>query len=249
MARYGLGPEEAIEVQVRDYQPDYQHDYRSGDRPEAPAPAPTPTVPVGTPGRPHSRLGRFVLSLAALGLGLLGVVDLAGARIAGSAYLAVPLAVVGLGLLAGAWYGRARWLIAPGAVLSIALAVTGAAENLAATDHSFTWRPTGIEQLQSSYTIDVGNAVLDLSAVDFTGQNRSVRVHVGVGNLTVVVPTDVDVRAEVEVDVGNADVLGRNWSGIGRSGRTVVDDGADGPGGGELDLQATVDVGDVEVRR
>ena len=44
-----------------------------------------------------------------LGLGVLGVVDLAGATFAGSAYLALPLAVVGLGLVAGAWYGRARW--------------------------------------------------------------------------------------------------------------------------------------------
>jgi len=37
--------------------------------------------------------------------------------------------------------------------------------------------------------------------------------------------------------------------GIGQSTRTVNDNGVDGPGGGELVIRASVDVGNVEVRR
>jgi hypothetical protein len=212
-----------------------------------------PVTAVGVPPTvvppPRSRLGGFVISLAVLGLGVLGVVDLAGATFAGSAYLALPLAVVGLGLVAGAWYGRARWLIAIGAVLTVALGITSAAEELSTVTRDVTWRPTSVEQMESSYTISAGDALLDLSDVNFEGQRRSVRVQVSVGNLTIIVPSSVDVRVTAEVDVGNANLFGAVWSGIGQDAHTLTDTGSDGPGGGELTIEATVDIGDVEVRR
>ncbi len=78
-------------------------------------PVPTGQQNSGPPqeSEPPSRLGPLVLSTAALALGGLGMADLAGAAVAPSAYLAVPLAVTGLGLLMGARQGRARWLIVP----------------------------------------------------------------------------------------------------------------------------------------
>jgi hypothetical protein len=187
--------------------------------------------------------------LAVLALGVLGITDLAGAAVAISAYLALPLAVIGLGLLMGAWYGRARWLIALGVLLSIALLVASVTERVVTSGRSVTWRPTSIEQLDRTYTIDIGSALLDLSAVDFAGRSETIQVHVDVGDLTIILPSAVDVRAEVAVDVGNAGVFGTTWGGIGSSERTITDDGVDGAGGGELVLRATVDVGDLEVRR
>ena len=74
-------------------------------------------------------------------------------------------------------------------------------------------------------------------------------VEVGLGNLTVIVPANVDVRADARVDVGDATVFGTTWGGIGQPARTVEDDGTDGPGGGTLVIDATVDVGNLEVRR
>jgi len=44
-------------------------------------------------------------------------------------------------------------------------------------------------------------------------------------------------------------VFGETWGGIGQSRHTVTNLGSDGAGGGELTLQATVNVGNVEVRR
>jgi predicted membrane protein len=112
-----------------------------------------------------------------------------------------------------------------------------------------TWRPTTVEQLEGTYHIDAGNAVLDLSAVDFTGRSEAVEVSVSVGDLTIIVPPTVDVKITSEVNIGNSVVFGQQWSGINQSQQTVTDNGADGPGGGALTIEATVSVGDLEVRR
>ena len=114
---------------------------------------------------------------------------------------------------------------------------------------SATWRPMTVDQVDASYVNNVGNTVLDLSAVDFAGQSKDVRVSLDAGNLTVILPSRVDVQAEAQVNVGNAVVFGETWGGIGQSRHIVTDLGPDGPGGGELVLHATVNVGNVEVRR
>lgn len=230
-------------MQVQEYQPSVA--------PPAPpdrVPMPTPS-PAAPPRRPHSPLAGIVASVAVIAVGLLGLLDLAGTPVSVSAYFAVPLTVIGAGLIVGAWFGHARQLIAFGAVLCVALGIATASEELGGASRSANWRPTSIEQLDSRYTIGIGNAVLDLSLLDFAGYSKSIEVSVDVGNLTIIVPPNVDVRAEAGVDVGDANVFGTEWSGIGQSTRTVTDNGADGPGGGELNIRATVDVGNVEVRR
>jgi hypothetical protein len=69
---------------------------------EAFCPSGGPTDLPAATGERHSRLGGAVVSLGVIAVGVLGVVDLAGARIPGSGYGAVPLTVVGLGLVFGA---------------------------------------------------------------------------------------------------------------------------------------------------
>jgi cell wall-active antibiotic response 4TMS protein YvqF len=208
--------------------------------------APTP-VPV----RQRSPLGRLTLSLALFALGVVVLIDMAGASVPAGVYFAVPLVVVAGGLVAGAWYGRARGLIAAGVILSVLLAISMAAQGqrLTGTHQTVTWRPAGIAQLDSTYRVDTGNALLDLSRVDFTGHGTALDVHVSAGNLTVVLPATVDVEVRANVAIGNASVLGQRWSGIGQSQHTVTDNGVDGTGGGQLTLTATVNVGNLEVRR
>ncbi len=190
-------------------------------------------------------------SLAIFAVGLVALIDVAGARVPVSVYFAVPLAVVAAGLMIGAWYGHAHALIGVGVALSVLLAIAATAEGRGwtSTHQSVTWRPAGIEQLQPSYRIDAGNAVLDLSRLDFTRHSTSLDVHVSVGNLAIVLPSAVDVEIRSTVEIGNATVLGQRWSGIGQSPHTITDNGGDGPGGGQLTINATVNVGDLEVRR
>ncbi len=218
-------------------------------QPPLPPPEPPPPPPVAA--KPRSPLGRLVLSLALFGVGIVALIDVAGARVPASVYFAVALAVVAAGLVAGAWYGRARWLIAIGAVLSVLLAITAAVEGAdwSADHQTVTWQPAGIEQVQPNYSLDAGNAVLDLSRVNFTGHTTSVDVHMSAGNLKVVLPSTVDTRVDSTVSIGNATVLGQHWNGIGQAQHTFTDNGVDGPGGGTLTLTATVNVGNLEVRR
>jgi hypothetical protein len=215
---------------------------------------PTPTMSTPPPARPvepRSLLAPLVLAALLVAVGILGMVDLAGARIPVSAYFAVPLAVVGTGMLIGAWYGRGRGLIAAGVALAIPLGVVGAVESwdLARVDGNVTWSPASVELLSDNYQLDVGNGTLDLSKLDFSGRNEQVEVRVDVGNLTIVLPPDVDATVTAQVDVGNASVFNQDWSGIGQSEQTIVDVGADGPGGGAIVVTASVNLGDLEVRR
>jgi Cell wall-active antibiotics response LiaF, C-terminal len=218
--------------------------------PTNPPQTPTSTRAPGPTRDPHRRFSGFVVSLALVATGILGMIDLAGANVAASAYVAVPLAIVGLGLIVRAWYGRGWSLAIIGAVLALGLVmVTGVEQVGAAATTSSTWRPLTVDQVNASYIAKSGNTILDLSSVDFTGQSKNIRVSLDAGNLTVVVPSKVDVQAEARVNIGNAVVFGERWGGIGQSTHTVTDVGSDGPGGGALVLHATVNVGNVEVRR
>jgi hypothetical protein len=224
--------------------------------PAYPGLGPTPPPPPAPRRRrERSRLGRVVLSLVCLAMGTLVVVDVAGASIAGTTYLAAALGVIGLGLVVGAWLGRARWLIFPGIVLAAMLVFGTSVENWnsrpggRATD--VTWTPASVAEIQNgaNYSIDAGNGTLDLSKVDFTERDISVDANVDVGNLTVIVPPNVDVEIDAAVDNGSATVLGRQWGGLGNDVRHIQDQGADGPGGGTLRLNTTVDLGKLEVHR
>jgi phage shock protein PspC (stress-responsive transcriptional regulator) len=220
------------------------------------------TPPPPKPPRERSRLGRVVMSLVCLALGALAAVDLADRSIPGTAYLAVALGVIGLGLVVGAWLGRARWLIFPGLVLTFVLAIASTVGTLrapwdggpwtvgaAGTRGNVTWTPASVAALDDRYVVDVGNGTLDLSKVDFRDHSVSLDVHVDLGNLVVILPPEVDVDVSAAVDGGSADVLGQHWDGLGNDRRSVRDNGADGPGGGNLRLNATVDLGKLEVHR
>ena len=78
------------------------------------------------PPKVRSRLGRVIFSLICLALGVLAALEVTTANFLVSTYFAVPLAIVALGLIVGAWFGRARLMILLGVMLSIALAISTA---------------------------------------------------------------------------------------------------------------------------
>jgi phage shock protein PspC (stress-responsive transcriptional regulator) len=228
--------------------------------PQYPGLVQTPPPPPKPP-RERSRLGRLVMSLVCLALGALAAVDLVDASIPGTAYLATALGVIGLGLVAGAWLGRARWLIFPGLVLTVILIIASSVGNVrswrgapwnfdrSGAHSNVTWTPASAAVLDNNYTVNVGNGTLDLSKITFPNDPVSVNVSVDVGNLVVILPPNVDVDMSATVDSGSADVLGQHWDGLGNDPRQVRDNGTDGPGGGRLLLTATVNLGKLEVHR
>jgi len=251
-----------IVMQPTGYPPPPPGGYRPPFAPHGPyaslPPPPAPPAPPRPPKQPRpprerSRLGALVLSLMCLALGTTAAVDLTTDLVRPSMYLATALTVVGLGLLVGAWLGRARWLIALGVLLAIALSVVTAAERWTVGRHapSVTWRPQSVAELQDMYQLDFGEATLDLRDIDFAAEPDpvSVQVDVNFGRLRVILPPNVDVDVTASVDFGDAHVLGRHWGGIDSRSQLVHDEGADGPGGGKLLLDARIDAGNMEVTR
>jgi phage shock protein PspC (stress-responsive transcriptional regulator) len=205
------------------------------------------------PPRERSPLGAATFSTIFLVIGALVVVDLATTlSMPPSAYFAAALATVALGLLVGAWFGRARWLIALGLVACAALGVSTLVESYAGTrrpEAPVTWAPERYDALAERYATSFDDSVLDLSRVDFTGHDARVAAEVTFGQLRVILPPDVDVVAEVRIGPGDARVFDTRWEGVGGQPRRVTDLGADGAGGGTVHLDLRVRAGSLEVIR
>ncbi|HEX5595094.1 MAG TPA: PspC domain-containing protein [Micromonosporaceae bacterium] len=216
--------------------------------PYPPPPPPPPKPPA--PPRESSPLGAVTFSMIFVAVGLVALLDLGGVidvRVSG--YFAAVLVTIALGLLVGTWFGRARWLIALGLVATAALGISTAAESHHWHGDRVVWDPASYSELATDYEITFGDATLDLTRIDFTDRDAQVTVRANVGEVTVILPEHVDVTVTAEVNVGDAQVLGNRWSGLGLPPREVTDYGADGPGGGQLHLYLYVNAGDLEVRR
>ncbi|MFG3696915.1 PspC domain-containing protein [Micromonospora sp. NPDC047620] len=220
--------------------------------PPLPPPPPRPAKPPKRP-RERSPLGAVTFSLIFLALGVVAVVDLLDVfDVGASAYFAATLATIGLGLLVGTWFGRARWLIALGVVAAAALGVATVAESydrVRGVDGNVTWAPTDHRDLAVRYENSFGDATLDLRAVDFDKKNTEITVSVNFGECTVVVPPNVDVTTVTDVNAGDAVVFGKRSGGLDGPLRETTDLGADGAGGGTLRLYVHVNAGNLEVTR
>ena len=194
-------------------------------------------------------LGGLTLSAVLVALGALAAVDASGANLPHGAYPATALTVLGLGLLVGAWLGRARGLVWLGLPLTLALVVVSGSQvafSGGAGDRQY--RPLTVAEVRDRYEVGIGNLELDLSDLDFAGRSVSTTATAGIGNVLVTVPRNVDVDVVGRAGVGEADLFGEKASGTSPE-RTRLDEGPDGEGGGRLRLVLDVGVGRVEVDR
>jgi hypothetical protein len=162
--------------------------------------------------------------------------------------IGLVLGVLGLGMVAGSFVRGGRGLIGlavPLAVIGIGLTTVSVDRWDGAGDRTYT--PASVQQVLPEYRLSVGNNALDLRQL--TGADAAhTRVDLGVGNATVRVPANADVEAHCSANVGNVECLGRESSGHGPR-EDVTDVGADGPGGPKLVLDVHTGLGNVEVRR
>lgn len=230
---------------------------------------PEPAAPVA-PKPPRSTLVPLTLAAALVaaavvgGLGLLGIVPLGVTAVAGTA-----LAVVGAGLVVGAFRNQGRSLVVAAVPLALVLvAAAGAADRGGIPDWvdgtpgtdgyrgaygyrgpgetvqtlgDAQWRPAA-NAVAPAYETAYGDAQLDLRDLPPGPVPVRTQVQSGAGDVTVIVPATADVTATCESGAGSADCLGRGAG-------PVTDLGPDGPGGPRIDLQALSGGGDVEVRR
>lgn len=201
--------------------------------------------PVPRPRNPRRRgpiLFWFTLALIALSLGVLGIVDLAGAGIQDPAYPALALAVTGVMLLVGAFYGRAGGLIAIGLVAALATAGSTAAGEVDAGQ--IDTAPRLAAAVDDSYTVTAGQIVLDLSRVtDLEAlDGRTIELDVTFGQIEVIVPDGIDVDVDAVVNAGGHSALfGDDVNG---SDSYFYDGGDDVP---LLRLDAEVTFGEIKV--
>ncbi|MGN6301105.1 MAG: PspC domain-containing protein [Angustibacter sp.] len=214
-----------------------------------PVPPPPPLPP--QPPRPKSHLFGLTVSVALIALGLLAAFDVAGATPPDGAYPALALTVVGLGLVLGTWFGRARGLVFWGILLSLATligSVAGHARGLNDNTVDQTVTVSTVSALPTDDRYGAGQVEYDLTGLDLNGQTATMDAQIGFGEIVVVVPPDVDVVLDARTGVGGLTLFGSDTGGVNQH-RQRTDYGADGPGGGTLDLTLYAGFGHLEVRR
>lgn len=171
--------------------------------------------------RPRSPLGWYVLAAVLVAVGLLAVVGNApGLDVALGQYFGVALTVLGIGLVAGAWWGRARLLILLGPVL-LPVAATAAFVNVP-LDGGFAeqaFQPKSVGELRTDYRLAGGEIRLDLTDLPAGGGPIVLNASVGVGLLVVVVPDDARLVLDARVSGGRLSLFGNRQVGTGLADR------------------------------
>ncbi|MXQ75478.1 PspC domain-containing protein [Rhodococcus rhodochrous] len=207
---------------------------------DLPEPAPKHEPAVVTNRR--SRLTTTVLGLAVIAAAVTGALGAAAdlAWVTPARVGAVALAVVGLGLLIGAFLHRGHGLlVVTGPLLGFVVLASIAGPVDTSNWGDRTWAPTSTDQLESEYSFQFGAMTLDLRGLELT-EDRTVQVDGRFGSVEVLLPENLDVRADCTV--GPGEIRGCPAPGI--------DGGADGVDDGPvLDLNANMEFGSLEVHR
>jgi phage shock protein PspC (stress-responsive transcriptional regulator) len=227
--------------------------------PGAPAATTSATWPAGTglavpppPPRPRSVLGQATVAVALVTLGVVALLDTTGTLdVSVRDGLALVLAVLGFGLVVGAWRGRARWLIAVGLLLlPVLVAATLLRVPVSGGIGERVDAPQTVAEVQDEYEVGIGSLRLDLSAVRMDEATVDVHCRVGIGELEVLVPPGAAVEVHGALRGGTVELFGgrREARGGWDSGEFVAFERGS-PGGGLLRLDLEANYGRIAVRR
>jgi len=212
-------------------------------QPVQPVWQPTPQVP-----KPYRGPGLFLATVAliAVGLGITWLVDLSGTDVPGGAYPALALAICGVMLVVGAWYGRA------GGVLLLAILAGLGLGTANLVDHGIGGQEHHTPQTAASvaavYDIGLGELRLDLSEVSDPQalDGRTIDLNGNIGSIEVIVPDGVDVTASGDISGGgNIDIFGDSVDGDSPRLTRELDGGTDVP---TLTIRTELDLGSITVR-
>jgi hypothetical protein len=190
------------------------------------------------------------VALIALAEGVLGIIDLAGASIAGPAYPALAVGIIGLMLVLGAFWGRAGGLILLGFLASFVLVGSLAADKWQLDGHSrsVTYAPTSSSGVVSDYHLGTGDLTVDLSGLTDPAAlaGRTIEVSAHVGTIEVIVPNGVSTEASARVrGPGAVTLFGETHGGL----HTRMSSSSVVPGVGRelLTIDAHLNVGKITV--
>ncbi len=233
--------------------------------------------------RERSYLGWLVLSAAILAAGVLALIGFLVPASVGiwGVILGISLAILGVGMLVGTKYGRARWLLWLAIPLAFITFVTVTASNFVASNPNWdrwtatadgdgqwggltigdrTWQVTPTDAAESplEFQLSAGSAVLDLTELTAIGdsepadskQRVEIDAGVGVGELIIVIPADMQLDLTGTVDIGQIDLPGSNpTEGDDLNVDTTVTPLAEGQPAYIVTVDAAIGAGNLEVRR
>jgi phage shock protein PspC (stress-responsive transcriptional regulator) len=195
--------------------------------PRAPATAiqvPQARVEVApVPPRPRSPLALYVCAAVLLTIGLLAIVSqIAELDARPGQFFGAALTVIGIGLIVGAWWGRARILILL-AVLLMPLALTAsfitAPLEGGIGDHRYV--PVTEAEVQDEYRSLAGRTILDLQELQTGPGTIHIAASVAAGQLVVILPEGASIELRSRVGAGDSYVLGSQDAGTSLDNRYV----------------------------
>lgn len=227
---------------------------RAAAAPAAAAGEPAPTVPMSRPSMatrppktPRPRRSPALLALtasvAAIALAATRIYDETQHDVHRTAYVAVALAVVALGLLVGTVAGDGGPLIGIGLVLAVALAVGSVLPT--GRIGSQTPKLATAADVQSHYRHGIGELEIDLTQVADADRllGRTIHVDAGIGQTTVIVPDGLKIALDAHVRAGQIDLFGRTDDGTDVS----MVDAPGQPDGTALTIDIDQKLGQIEV--
>ena len=189
----------------------------------------------------------FTLALAALGIGVLGILDLAGAPVADPAYPAMVVGVCGVMLVVGAFYGRAGGLTLIGLLAALGLLGATTAHEVDGSDIQRT--PVSAVDVPSHLDTGAGEIVLDLRNVQDLAalDGKSIDLESSFGRVEVILPPGVSATVDAEVHAGgHIQLFGSERGGFGISDQVHHDGGTTAP---EITIEADVTFGEIQVHQ
>lgn len=202
-------------------------------------------TPAPKPPRPPSHLGRITIAALFITIGGLALADQLSAGFDPTArhYLGISMAVLGVGLLVGSFFGRARWLIVVGFIMVPTMLVAAVADlTVEGGIGERRYSPTEVSEVSDQYRLAVGEMTIDLGDLNLGGETVVFEASVGIGQLTVIVPDDAALDIEARSGMGDVVLLGQRRDGLGVS-NTLATTGSSGT----LVLDLRTNIGEVRV--
>jgi phage shock protein PspC (stress-responsive transcriptional regulator) len=165
--------------------------------------------------RERSGLGWLTIGAAMIALGVAALLDVANVvDISLVQYLAIPLAILGIGMTVGAFYGRARWLFVPSLLLTpFVLAASLVHVPFKGGSGDVTFRPAAVADVRTVYRLTAGQLTLDLRALRITSPVSITATDVA-GHLLVYVPANTTLDIRGRAGGGEVDLFGRKYDGF-----------------------------------
>lgn len=198
------------------------------DTPETTVESRVEAPPPARPPRPKSVLGRLTVAATLIAVGGLAIFDAAGVLFPDPVhYVAVVVGVVGAGLLAGALFGRARWLIVVGLLLTpvLFLASVGPTWSISGEAGERYVRVESIQDLERvGFEYEHGAGVLEIDLRWFEPPPVTeglypipIRAKIGAGEIRIWLPELASATVHGRVGIGSVDILGHQSAGLGVS--------------------------------